>query len=482
MAKAILLIRVSTQQQDLDQQTKAVMQEAFKEGFTYNDLIIIEEKESAIKLSEEERRGLNRMKAEIATDPTITHVFIYELSRLSRRQLVLFSMRDYLIDKKIQLVCCTPYFKLLENGKMSQTANLMFSIFASMAESEMELKKERLMRGRLHNKANGKNFGHPLLYGYRSLEDKTIAIDEEKAEVVRWLFTTYVEEDISMSGLAEKCKKAFAISMCKRKVGQLLANRRYCGDTEYPAIVSADLFSKCSIKRKDNIQLQKTSGWSPALLKRIIYDSKGLHMTYSHNRLERYLATDGKTSVNREAVDNSVWMLVQLLHNEYVGNKDAIQKGIEREARELAREAESLAKLKDKAWSRIDTIEERLIYGRISREKAEEMEKAAMREAAKAERDLQDTMLKMKMLEEKKAEAESAEPLDYNALDTGQKIALIRQMIEKVVISKPCRAMAIAKVLPKVGSFMYELEINVMTKEASMTSRMRLDDASKSTK
>ena len=145
MAKCIILSRVSTAQQELDSQTQAIKNEALRCGFKEKDFIIIEDIESAIKLSEEERNGLNKMKEEISKHGDITHVFIYELSRLSRRQLVLFSIRDYLIDRGIQLVCCTPYFRLLENGKLSQTANLMFSIFASMAESEMSLKQERMM-------------------------------------------------------------------------------------------------------------------------------------------------------------------------------------------------------------------------------------------------------------------------------------------------------------------------------------------------
>ena len=133
MDRAIILSRVSTQQQDLTQQTDEVLREVHKDGFSDDNIIIIEEKESAIKLSEEERRGLNRMKYEISEDPNINCVYIYELSRLSRRQLVLFSIRDYLVERKIQLICLKPYFRLLESdGKMSQTGSLMFSLFSSL--------------------------------------------------------------------------------------------------------------------------------------------------------------------------------------------------------------------------------------------------------------------------------------------------------------------------------------------------------------
>ena len=60
--KAILLIRVSTGAQDLIQQREKVVDAAKRDGFNENDIILIEDKESAVKLSEEERNGLNRLK------------------------------------------------------------------------------------------------------------------------------------------------------------------------------------------------------------------------------------------------------------------------------------------------------------------------------------------------------------------------------------------------------------------------------------
>lgn len=154
--KCIILSRVSSNQQDLVQQTNELLKEVHKDGYSDNDIIIIEDKESGIKLSEEERHGLNLMKEYINKDESIKTVYVYELSRLSRRQLVLFSIRDFLAERGIQLICLKPYFRLLENdGTMSQTGLFVFSIFATVSESEMMLKKERMMRGRRHNLSQG---------------------------------------------------------------------------------------------------------------------------------------------------------------------------------------------------------------------------------------------------------------------------------------------------------------------------------------
>ena len=56
MNKCILLSRVSTQQQTLEQQTNELLRFAKSHGYNKEDIIIIEDKESAIKLDEEHRK------------------------------------------------------------------------------------------------------------------------------------------------------------------------------------------------------------------------------------------------------------------------------------------------------------------------------------------------------------------------------------------------------------------------------------------
>ena len=53
MKKVIVLSRVSTSHQDLTQQTEEILREVHKDGYTDPNIIIIEDVESAIKLSEE---------------------------------------------------------------------------------------------------------------------------------------------------------------------------------------------------------------------------------------------------------------------------------------------------------------------------------------------------------------------------------------------------------------------------------------------
>jgi len=480
MAKAIILSRVSTTEQSLDSQTQAIMNEARKEGFKDIDLIIIEEKESAIKLSEEERKGLSRMKECISSDKTITHVFIYELSRLSRRQLVLFSIRDYLIERNIQLVCCTPYFRMLEDGKLSQTANLMFSIFASMAESEMTLKQERMMRGKLYNKAHGKNSGHTLLYGYGSKDDHTIYVDQEKARDIIEIFEEYATGKFSLDTLAAHLKKKHTIekhALYERgRLAFILKNKAYCGNTEYPQIISKDLFETCEHIRKKNNTTSKKTKESTALCKRILFDERGNHMTFIMYKDERYVSVKTTSpTVKKEAVDEPVWMLAKILHKNYMDNRDAIRKQLNKEIAELEKERDVALKNKKRLAISIDTIEERLILGKVSKGKAEQLEAKVNEDIMAIDKQLRDIEDKIKAKRSMVEQTYEESGIDYEAMAYEEKVKLIRQVIEKVVVTKPSKRKADLRVVPKVSKVEYILHVDIYSGDVEMTSRGLLD-------
>ena len=254
--KAIILSRVSSEHQTLEQQTEAVLKEVEKDGYSDDNIIIIEDKESAIKLSEEERNGLNKMKEYIENDPSINVVYIYELSRLSRRQLVLYSIRDYLIERHIQLICIQPYMKLLdENGKMSQSASLMFSIFSSFSESEMALKKERFMRGRYHNRKIGKIMSGFPPFGYSVNKEKYYIVNEEQSAIVKRFFSEYAKGNKSIADIAKELKEEglfpkTSFFTLEHNIGQWLSREFYCGNQTYPQIISKSLFDRVQIERK----------------------------------------------------------------------------------------------------------------------------------------------------------------------------------------------------------------------------------------
>ena len=100
--KCILLVRVSTEVQSFDEQEKELIDLALKHGYSINDIKAVSYKESAIKLNEDERAGLNEMKALIETGQ-YNCVFAWEISRIARKKKILFNILDDLVEKKFSL-------------------------------------------------------------------------------------------------------------------------------------------------------------------------------------------------------------------------------------------------------------------------------------------------------------------------------------------------------------------------------------------
>ena len=147
MDKCILFVRVSTEKQSFDEQEKELYEMAVADGFAPQNIIAICTKESGIKLTEEERAGLTEMKQYVETDNIIC-VYAWEISRIARKKKILFSILEYLIERKIQLVIKEPFIKLLNpDGKINEASETMFTLFAQLAESEMRNKKARFARG-----------------------------------------------------------------------------------------------------------------------------------------------------------------------------------------------------------------------------------------------------------------------------------------------------------------------------------------------
>ena len=151
MKKAVLFVRVSTEKQTLESQIEALKRSASVDGFGDSDIIVIAKKESGVKLKEAEREGLNELK-DVIEKNDVDCVYIFELSRLSRDPMTLYSVRDKIFrNNKVQLKCLKPSFTLLEEPdrtKLDTMGSLVFSIFGCFAEQEVVEKKERFHRGK----------------------------------------------------------------------------------------------------------------------------------------------------------------------------------------------------------------------------------------------------------------------------------------------------------------------------------------------
>lgn len=259
--KCCILARVSTELQSLDSQINKLVDEAHRMGYTDNDITIISGKESGVKLDIEERQTIQQMKECIETGQ-YNMVLIWEVSRLARRPKVLYEVREYLIERHVNLRCMTPAFTMLkEDGTIDPTASLVFALFGTMAEEEARLSKERMLRGRLAKRDQLKYIGGNVMLGYTwDKETDKIYINEEERDTVVEIFERYAKNE-SMRSIAKDLidrgqlrydEFSTACVMLRR----MIRRPEYAGikdkTYDYPAIITQELYYKVRERASSN--------------------------------------------------------------------------------------------------------------------------------------------------------------------------------------------------------------------------------------
>ena len=472
MYRAIVFSRVSSEHQDLVQQTDEVYNEAVRNGYDKTEIIFIEHKESAIKLDESEREGLQKLKDSINKHP-IECVFVYEISRISRRPKVLYSIRDMLIERQIQLICIKPYLRLLEDGKLSQTASIMFSLFASLSESEMMLKKERMRRGVNHAKSLGKHAGGYVMFGYTTTKDHYYIIDEVQSTIVKRIFTDYVNgksmrmltRDLQEEGHFKGVKYLTAV----QEVYNILHRDCYCGRKKgMPAIISESLYDRSVEMRKHNeLKVSRTSNMS--LCKGILRDSDSGLLLSSNTAANMYYSKRCKgVSVSMHIMDPIIWDYSVELHKEY--NKmdvEQILNGLIRRRQMNERKMKTLYEKENELEEKKDKIEERLIMGKLSEKKADELEEQInneIKDIRERAREIMDDNMNIETEGNRIYNTRDVK-INYEELNKEQRYDIVHTVIDKVMLKRIERAILEINIYNKIDDKVKTIEVNTFKRK-----------------
>ena len=392
--KGIALVRVSTDSQDLKQQTEEVVKQMISDGYKVEDIITIEDKESGVRLSEEERQGLNKLKYHIQNDPQIESVYVYELSRLSRKPDVFYSIRNFLQERKIQLVVIKPSMRMFnDKGEVDQNTMILFGIFSAMSEQEGYLRKERMSRGKRKCVKEGKWIGGYFPYGYKIDENNVIVINEPEAVVIRKIFNRYSQEDISMRKLGIELLKSGELPKydtyqdVTSRIQGILCNEKYTGvpfghlQIKYPPIIDKELFDKVTLLREQRKTGPKYQRKHIPLLQGIIRDGltkRGLIPNSSTAMYQLFLEyPDGnsfQSSINLNVTDSIGWYLTVQYQSKF--NPIIRQQLIEdsqKTIKQLSKNIETGKKSLNNVKGKVEKLQRRIISGKVEEELGDKM-------------------------------------------------------------------------------------------------------------
>ena len=345
--KAILLVRVSTEAQDFTEQEREIYQMAINDGYKPEDIIAICEKESGIKLAEEDRAGLNRMK-ELIEAGGVDCVYCWEVSRIARRKKINFSVLEYLTEHKVQLIIKNPSITLFNrDGSINEGAEVVFTLFSQMAESEMRTKKERFKRSKDARRKQGYFTGGFVLYGYTTDEDKKLIIHPEDSEVVKMIYQMYLTGKYSYRSLAKEVQAMgfFAdktFTTAQTAIKKILCNTAYAGvpsadgsytklKTEgnvYPPLVTLEMVEKCKKIAEGNIILPKKKYSTVYFAKGILRcpDCGKVMMAVKSRNFYHCTKCGNKNIININMVDSALWLCASPLYVQKMETKVEGQK------------------------------------------------------------------------------------------------------------------------------------------------------------
>ena len=278
--------------------------------------------------------------------------------------------------------------RLLENdGTLSQTASILFSLFGAMSENEGYIRKARLKRGKDKGKAEGKLMNGTPLYGYEINKDKTLSIVEKEAAVIHEIFDRYcagetggvIGQDLWLRGVLNAKKLISA----KNFVNEIVKNENYCGNILYPQIIDIEQFKQCEALRNRTSELYKLGkirrNNCTFLCSKMLYTEEGYILSPKKSINMYGKTSDNETSkicVNMEYTDRLViYALNQYIHTYNINENEREQERQELNTRksnnilkinEIERKVEELDKENDR-------INIRIIKGKLSEDKGDKL-------------------------------------------------------------------------------------------------------------
>lgn len=188
-----------------------------------------------------------------ARDGKIDRIIVKSVSRFARNTVDCLATVEELSAKGVDV-----FFELqnLSSLQDSKTTRMQLTMYASMAQEESETLSESVSYGIREGIKNGR-YRTPAAYGYKK-ENGVLKIDPEKAEVIMYMFNTYLQG--YTVGQICKMLNEREIPAPRGKiwydstVSNILKNEKYIGDLCLEKTISTDLKTRRRIPNTETEQ------------------------------------------------------------------------------------------------------------------------------------------------------------------------------------------------------------------------------------
>lgn len=261
----LIYSRVSTDQQSNESQIQDLKE--YAKYMKYNILGVFQEKISGTTKANE-RTEFKAMLYFIESN-NVDSILVWELSRLGRNLKDILETIDFFTERKINIYSKKENQNTLNEDKsINHIVAMTMGIMGSVAQYERTNIIERSKRGLHYHLKSGGNFSLSP-YGYTSL-NKKIVIDANEAEIVKRIYSMFVDENINSTAIARQLNieniktKKNGYKWSDVQVRDILHNTLYFGERKYsfglvsvPAIIDKAIYLKAQEIFKTNANLNQ---------------------------------------------------------------------------------------------------------------------------------------------------------------------------------------------------------------------------------
>ncbi len=181
----------------------------------------------------DERPAFAKLKEDILNSPTDNKPFdavaVYKIDRFARKLKILLDVIDFFEENNIKFLSVN---ESLDTS--TPFGRAMLSIIGVIAELEVETIKQRTQGGREEAAKSGVILGTASIFGYKKNKEKKAEILEPEAEIVKLIFSLFLDNKLTIGLIANKLKEmkelspeASAIHYEKRKGRSKKMNKPY---------------------------------------------------------------------------------------------------------------------------------------------------------------------------------------------------------------------------------------------------------------
>lgn len=155
---AAIYVRVSTKGQDYQRQINDLKREAQKQSIEVVEVI----SEKITRVARHKNRPAIQKILSMADTGTIDTLLVTEVSRTGANVTENLQLLNELTSKGVSIYAQDMGMHTLQNGKLTMVAEILIAVYSSLARTEREKLRERVLSGLEEAKRQGKQLGRPI--------------------------------------------------------------------------------------------------------------------------------------------------------------------------------------------------------------------------------------------------------------------------------------------------------------------------------